>query len=117
MRVQAEVDSAASYIEEGSALDSENKPVEAKACLMEAVKAFTALVEKYPDDPGWTPFLKFEIGFAYVVAGDKASAKEVFLQLVADHPDNCWSWVAFDYVDLGIERPTRPATVRVGEGE
>ncbi|MBN2561379.1 MAG: tetratricopeptide repeat protein, partial [Phycisphaerae bacterium] len=116
-RIQAEVDSAASYIEEGSALDSDNKPVEANACLMKAVEAFSALVEKYPDDAGWTPYLKFEIGLAHLLAGDKASAKTAFLRLAADHADNCWTWAAFNHMDLGVERPARPKTVRIVEDE
>jgi tetratricopeptide (TPR) repeat protein len=112
--VQTEAERAATYIEEGSMLLSRGDKETATARLMKAADEYAAALERHPDDAGWAPYLKHQIGLAYMLAGERDAARQAFVRLVVEHPDNGWAWVAFDYMDLGMERPERPPTVRMG---
>jgi len=117
LRIETKADYAGAYFSEGEWLAAQDETAAAQANYVAASQEYAAAVNRHADDVGWAPYLKFRLGLSYLKAGDRAGARQTFLRLVDEYPDNNWAWLAFSYMDLGRPRPERPAAVRIDEEE
>jgi TolA-binding protein len=76
-----------------------------------AAGEYARIVEQYPEETTWAPFLKYYVGLSWYYAGQYEKAREACIRVVEEHPDDGWAYGAWELMEGQIPKPrwTPPA--------